>query len=663
MKSTTPRESSNDPCRGCTTETEEDFCDICDLLVHEITGRAGAQIASQSATQSLRMELGDPEPKSPMIWKRLSMVSENDSSLWWALDPRIMGPESRIGEGPDPWMLSDEDFELIGNGSSIMARDVSPEESREIQIRIRRLARGGSLPDGTHLSWNSGTFYVDGIALQVPYRSLNKVLQNIHKFPDIDWKRLLASIDLAVRKSSPDPYYRTRSSTFATVHPVHMMLQPNYRGQYDDPIRALRGRTGSHSAIRGQIFESMFSNATWMERWHADSSTGQVVGTGPRLHGWAPVVPITLMVRNGRLQIRVRRNSGWRRIQLGSDPMVWLKVLTWALSPPDHPDYTRLMSLTQSLFADHESHLLSDQDIRGISFLRGIVESNSRAQLNKSENEIVVTGSSGLSYSVKPGGGNHGTRFLVTPAGLSRNGSSGYARHRLAAQRRDFICIVERPELRRLVLGDAMGSIVLSLLDDINSSKHIDTLRRHIGTHSSDSRRRAREIPQPHPELREMQEAQALRERLAHNRVNQRVHRATRSFPALWGVLLRLPLGERMTFTQMGGVPNIRFDGCDTTFRTTNMTDRQVIYRMLEDSGWIRDTEEEQLRGTTRIYIRTGTGERDLGPGVEVFTRMLEHRLLIDGRNRAIPEPLWHHFERRNPGICALLPGSNQEIA
>ena len=647
------------PCRGCTTETEEDFCDICDLLVHEITGRAGAQIASPVATQSLRRELGDPEPRAPTIWRRISMVSENDSTLWWGLDPQIMGPESRIGEGPEPWMLSDEDFALIGQGNRFMPHDVSPEESREIQIRTRRLARGGTLPDGTHLSWNSGVFHVDGIALQVPYRSLNKVLQNVHKFPDIDWGRLLASIDLAVRKSSPDPYYHTRSSNFATVHPVYMMLQPNdIRHEHEDPLRALRGRIVGNRAPY-HIFQSLFSNATWMERWHADSSTRQVVGTGPRLQGRSPVVPITLMVRNGRLQLRVRRNSGWRRIQLGSDPMIWLKVITWALSPPDHPDFTRLMSLTQSLFADHESHLLSDQDIRGISFLRGIVESNSRAQLNKSENEIMVTGSSGLQYSIKPGGGNHGTRFLVMPAGLSRNARSRYAHHRMAAQRRDFICIVERPELRRLVLGDAMGSIVLSLLDDINSSKHIDTLRRHIGTHTHNNR--VRETP--HPEVREMQEARTLRERLANNRVNQRIRRATRSFPTLWGVLLRLPLGERMTFTQMGGEPNIRFDGCETTFRTTNMTDRQVIYRMLEDSGWIRDTEEERLRGTPRIYIRTGTGERDLGPGVEVFTRMLEHRLLIDGRNRAIPEPLWHHFERRNPGICALLPGSDQEIA
>ena len=117
-----------------------------------------------------------------------------------------------------------------------------------------------------------------------------------------------------------------------------------------------------------------------------------------------------------------------------------------------------------------------------------------------------------------------------------------------------------------------------------------------------------------------------------------------------------------MVLTPMGRGPNVRFDDCETTFSTTNLTDRQVIYSMLESSGWIRDPEEERLRGVQRIYIRTGTGERDLGPSVEDFCRLLETRMVIDERNRAIPEPLWTHFERRNPGICALLPGSENHI-
>jgi len=110
------------------------------------------------------------------------------------------------------------------------------------------------------------------------------------------------------------------------------------------------------------------------------------------------------------------------------------------------------------------------------------------------------------------------------------------------------------------------------------------------------------------------------------------------------------------------GPPNITFDDCDTTFRTHDMLDRQVIYRMLEASGWRRDRVEEGVRETLRVYIRIGTGERDLGPAVEEFATMLEPRLLINGRNGMLPGPLWRWFERDNPGTAPLLPGTDQPI-
>ena len=92
------------------------------------------------------------------------------------------------------------------------------------------------------------------------------------------------------------------------------------------------------------------------------------------------------------------------------------------------------------------------------------------------------------------------------------------------------------------------------------------------------------------------------------------------------------------------------------------MEDRQVLYRMLQASGWIRDKVEEGVRGSLRIYIRTGTGEADLGNDVEEIAGMLEHRLVVNGRIRVIAAPLWSMFERVNPGTAALLPGSDQHI-
>ena len=88
------------------------------------------------------------------------------------------------------------------------------------------------------------------------------------------------------------------------------------------------------------------------------------------------------------------------------------------------------------------------------------------------------------------------------------------------------------------------------------------------------------------------------------------------------------------------GRPNIWLDGCETRFETTSQNERQVLYSMLHASGWVRDQDEERLEGNTRIYIRTGTGQRDLGQHVESFCELMEAEVELGEGARFIPDPL-----------------------
>ena len=63
------------------------------------------------------------------------------------------------------------------------------------------------------------------------------------------------------------------------------------------------------------------------------------------------------------------------------------------------------------------------------------------------------------------------------------------------------------------------------------------------------------------------------------------------------------------------------------------------------------------------MYMRTGTGERELGEAVREIAQLLEPQLLVDDRIRLIQRQLWTYFERENPGPGALLPGMDEEIA
>ena len=108
--------------------------------------------------------------------------------------------------------------------------------------------------------------------------------------------------------------------------------------------------------------------------------------------------------------------------------------------------------------------------------------------------------------------------------------------------------------------------------------------------------------------------------------------------------------------------PNLTFDGCDSAFSTRDMMERRLVYQMLEAAGWQRDQHEEQVRGHQRIYIRTGTGPQNLANLVEGFAEMLEPMLTVNERVRLVANPAWSFFERNNPGICALLPGTNERL-
>ena len=51
--------------------------------------------------------------------------------------------------------------------------------------RLRRLQRGGILPDGSHLCWADGRFTLDGITVEVPYRGLSKLLKRKRGLEDV----------------------------------------------------------------------------------------------------------------------------------------------------------------------------------------------------------------------------------------------------------------------------------------------------------------------------------------------------------------------------------------------------------------------------------------------------------------------------------------------
>ena len=168
-------------------------------------------IESSQTVEKVRQELGHPDSRPNRIWSAIRRMDSSEAD--WVIRDRPYDTIDRIAGPPPPWGLEDEDMELKASGS-VFEADTD---------RLRRLQRGGILPDGSHLCWADGRFTLDGITVDVPYRGLSKLLKRKRGLEDIDWKKLLLSASLA-NKRFRGPARRTRGAGRETpIHPVALI--------------------------------------------------------------------------------------------------------------------------------------------------------------------------------------------------------------------------------------------------------------------------------------------------------------------------------------------------------------------------------------------------------------------------------------------------------
>ena len=614
-------------------------CGICKRLIPLISGLEVGRVLDEGLVERMRSDLGNPGTSIRRVWSGIRKIGRKNKHMF----PEAVRRQDRLNE-PPAWRLSDEDIETL----SASRFQGLPE------ALARRLGKGGVLPDGSHVSFVGDRFYLDGYELSLPYRGLEKMFRKHPKLcQEVPWRSLLRSLSLCTKP------VRTREAARGVPNaPVLHPASPVVAGYLvnevasQDPFWNLGRRLGRP---RQNGNRRWYAGTEWLSLWDAERS-GKTRGFEESyLRG-----PHILSERNGKLRIRVKRLDRYKKLEVESNPHVWMLLASWALSPPDHEGNLRLRILQQRMFEREGATIISASDTKGLRFLREVLDGNSRAHFDETTCTINVEGSSGLRYVIDPNKSGHNSRFSVFPVSreVSERGRRDWL-YRLAREvRRDrAICISETRRLGGLVLGDSLATITMTLLDDITSSRQIDTLRRHLMRNRNG---RADETP----EQNQRRQAVELRARLLQNPFEVRRSRATEAFPALFSVLLRLPLGSRLTFTAMNPdrTPNLTFDDCNTTFRTSGDRDRRIVYAMLEASGWTREPDEERIRNQRRIYIRESIGADDLGDQVTGFARLLEDGLVTADGLRVVAGPVWRHFERANPGPGPLLPMTDNHL-
>ena len=461
-------------CIGCNHETEQNWCDYCQLLAPHILEISLESLGlGESSSENLRAKIGSPLPSIPHVWKALAN-SQKSGIDWLSIENnKNHSIQQWIVEPPRSWTITPSQIEELESENRIRNSDT-----------LRDMHRGGILPNGTYVSFAEGVFYLDGNKINLPYRDIEKMIR-MPGADKVNWDKLLISLHIATANFRPR---RERNSSQVLTpkkmisHPItYSFIRKNVRMRdmgWADLLDYGSLKTDPYEEL-ATFFDNnkwLCSKTPWMKSWIDPERNGSIQGA-------SKTVPMSLLIRKGRLKILVRRSQQWRTICVPNDPEIWALLINWSLIRPGHPDRINLNVFQQQLFLDPNVKLMKEKDINGINFLREIVNNNNRAMImlgsseseNKIENSIKVQGTSGEYYKITPGKEAHNTRFRVTTIGGALSSRSRF-RHR----RRIPLCIVEEPALRKLVIGDAIGSIVLALLNDLDSQKQIYTLSAYL---------------------------------------------------------------------------------------------------------------------------------------------------------------------------------------
>ena len=169
-------------CLTCETDTnKKHWCSICEIIIPEITDYSLETIPNKKNSESLRKLLDYPDPIIRDVWKSFNNIDISEKS--WFINDNNLRFKKRLFDWNEnnnviSTIFSDDDGGVFTNNTT------------DIDI-LRKLQRGGVLPDGSHISWASNIFFLDGEIVKLPYRDLMEILSKNNGKEGYDWKQII----------------------------------------------------------------------------------------------------------------------------------------------------------------------------------------------------------------------------------------------------------------------------------------------------------------------------------------------------------------------------------------------------------------------------------------------------------------------------------------
>ena len=180
-------------------------------------------------------------------------------------------------------------------------------------------------------------------------------------------------------------------------------------------------------------------------------------------------LPQALSSKEGRLSLRVARfirGGEVVTVKVPRDPRLWAWLLGWALAPPWAEGRARLHALTVAWNGGVRTNV-NPALARSILLFHNVMN-QAAERVHIEGDRVLIRGRFGHGYEMQVGRGAHGAPFVV-------RGVDGKGRTTDPP-----LCITEDRTGPSRPVGDVLGTVVLSLLDDVATAETIEPLHRFM---------------------------------------------------------------------------------------------------------------------------------------------------------------------------------------
>ena len=602
-------------CIVCAEETENNgWCSRCELFADMLVGPGMSGRPTEAERADMEAVLAPDRGRTGETrWRSLLAAHAGSEDIQWMKRKDSVFDDVPVDESAFP--LTED---AVEDGLQFLRQRLAGRAHPEPHELRRLLQRGIPLPDGSWLNRIDHIWSLDGEVLpgKLPYAHLLRAMTGT-KNERLQVQECDLSLLLGVM------------GTLSIVRPYHRRRQRHQRGHLREIPLFHRRHWGAHGPLEGanqffvwlewigDLLRSRLATGERPQDWMHGRAWAHFRNPGRQGHEMPPEVPWAelaelgmpwvdrwnqetvggtewrsaemwsgpaLVVNNrGRLFLRMLRGGCWKRVPLPPWPELWALLLSWQMSPPEHPAHRRLRTL-QWMWDEPDGELIpSEQDCRALSLLHSVCEANDRCEYQEEGAPgIIVEGTSGLFYHVSSGHGAHGARFSV----------SGCTSAEQAHQRGGTpICIREHPGIQRLPAGDVLASVVLALMDDQRSQEKLRPLAEFIQTNRNRIHR-----PEAEGERRGNLHIQGALNRMYNMHNFGGWQRWTRAFPGLYEILIRQPLDSVLLLPreQRG---QLLFEGNRFRLMIRDEEERELVEGLARTTGWrSRGEQGEHIR-------------------------------------------------------------------